>query len=720
MPEPVHNTHLQQCLQLSTEFSSEYLHEFIEHAGEGLFKLADQAANNQQQQLYFDSREKLRNLNALDNRFKQHLEQTFDAFVHNRETVSDDLQSSKQTSLSLVQDDALEESLALHSMGQKQESILAEAIYSLNQRLAIINRGRKIEPHYSPVEPAVFADALQQSLAEGEFSTKIKLLLYKWFDKYFMRHLYKLYQQLNEYLRQAGVLPNLSYHIERRPSSGTQSDSPKASSTATASNIEQIRNQAKSNRQQAENIAISSSQAIQQQLLQKILALQASHRPAGASTNYDAGSSLSHDELTKALSRIQQQQSQGFSHPPDKHQLTPVAVAQAEQLKQLQSENDDKRINRLDQEVINLVGMVFNYMLSDSNLTDKAKALLSYLHTPFLKLALVEKDFFEHPQHPARQLLNQLAEAGSRWLLDDQGKNNLIYQQMHSVVQQVLNHQGNDSAIFAQLAFEFSAFLREHKRRIQRTEERATQVAKGEDRLLEIKQKVEHILVKKSKHLRLPKPIETLLFEPWANYMQFTILRYGAKSDELRQALLTAEDILNFITPKHNRVEKQQAEAMTEGLFKRIQHGFDIVGYQQDKGQQLIKSLELCQQLSSADIMANDDEIAAAEARLISQSDSISDELKPYLAQLKDLEFGSWFVFKNQSPSEIAKLAWFNERTNHYMFVNKIGQQTKVCTSSELARLLADKKLELLPDGFNRPFFEKALESIADQMQDNK
>ena len=54
-------------------------------------------------------------------------------------------------------------------------------------------------------------------------------------------------------------------------------------------------------------------------------------------------------------------------------------------------------------QTIDLVGMLFEYMLSDEHLPDSVKALLSYLHTPFLKIAFIDKDFFEQPEHPARK-----------------------------------------------------------------------------------------------------------------------------------------------------------------------------------------------------------------------------------------------------------------------------------------------------------------------------
>ena len=80
---------------------------------------------------------------------------------------------------------------------------------------------------------------------------------------------------------------------------------------------------------------------------------------------------------------------------------------------------EELAMESMDMQTIDLVGMLFEYMLSDDNLPDSIKALLSYLHTPFLKIAFIDKDFFEQTEHPARLLLNNMAEAGVKWVSND-------------------------------------------------------------------------------------------------------------------------------------------------------------------------------------------------------------------------------------------------------------------------------------------------------------
>jgi hypothetical protein len=100
----------------------------------------------------------------------------------------------------------------------------------------------------------------------------------------------------------------------------------------------------------------------------------------------------------------------------------------------------------------------------------------------------------------------------------------------------------------------------------------------------------------------------------------------------------------------------------------------------------------------------------------------VADEIQrdPLIAKLSALEFGTWFVFAADRPPKEqvrAKLAWSNTRTQHYMFVNRLGQQIAVRSGVELAREIRIGRTRVLQQEPARPFFEKALERIVEQLR---
>src|SRR5690606_5883111 len=77
----------------------------------------------------------------------------------------------------------------------------------------------------------------------------------------------------------------------------------------------------------------------------------------------------------------------------------------------MQGELQPARLNQMDEDVINLVSMLFEFILNDNQLPASMKALIARLQIPMLKVAILDKSFFGKEGHPARRLLNEIATA---------------------------------------------------------------------------------------------------------------------------------------------------------------------------------------------------------------------------------------------------------------------------------------------------------------------
>jgi hypothetical protein len=75
---------------------------------------------------------------------------------------------------------------------------------------------------------------------------------------------------------------------------------------------------------------------------------------------------------------------------------------------------------------------------------------------------------------------------------------------------------------------------------------------------------------------------------------------------------------------------------------------------------------------------------------------------------LKMIEFGTWFEFEG---GKRLKVAWFNQKTNHYMLVDQQGRKVSLIAGLQLAREMIDGKAHVIA-GSTKPFFERALENI--------
>lgn len=193
------------------------LQALFDNADDTLFEMADRATSNLEQNAFFEAMRDLRlKRKSIERVYLQKVFEEFSALnqvqsgksVPTLDTVSFD-------SLSLVQNEELEESVAVDAMVARVMSRDATALAHLSTRLNTLV-GRKVDEKSNPLAPrpltAAFLDACQGLGVE----IKVKLIILKLFEKYVLAHCDQLYAEANQILVAAGVLPELKSALPRR------------------------------------------------------------------------------------------------------------------------------------------------------------------------------------------------------------------------------------------------------------------------------------------------------------------------------------------------------------------------------------------------------------------------------------------------------------------------------------------------------------------------
>lgn len=405
----------------------------------------------------------------------------------------------------------------------------------------------------------------------------------------------------------------------------------------------------------------------------------------------------------------------------DSDQLQIQSVAQVSQQLSSQllgaSEEEGQAVDVDDMQIIDLVGMLFDYMLSDDNLPNSVKALLSYLHTPFLKIAFIDPDFFEQTDHPARLLLNSLAEAGTRWVSNDGTAQYDIYPRIKAVVSRVLEEFQNDVRLFAELLLEFSGYTKKIARRQDLIERRAMEKVQGEEKLREVKLQVNEQVSMRIENTELPSAVLLLLLQPWSDYLVFVLLRFGKESEEWQSALTVVDNVIWTVQPKEQDKDKARQMEMHDDLYEKLSKGFDTIAYDQTKANKLLDALFTLQkmalqsqplQFAPEPMRSKLETMAAEKAGAQPDDEDVSEEELRMVDSLKMIEFGTWFEF---SDGKRLKVAWYNSTTLHYMLVDQLGKKVDLKTGLELARDMLSGEAKVI-SGATKPFFERALENI--------
>lgn len=621
--------------------------------------------------------------------------------------------------LSLVNNEDLEETIAISSVSQRADAFFAEPLWALNQRFAVLNGGEHVTEASNPAAPIQFCESLRKALKLLHLNSKVKQVAYKIYDDELLKIVSCVNQGINEYLKAQGVLPHLKYSIPsgnapesalKKETWGTPIDADVVTSEATAA----YRPDPNLPPEEYQNSLVHAIRGLQGQLV----AAPGTPLPAG-------GVMVSPGHLVGALQALQTGV-QNTELPSEGAEIIPLDVSAivGQLYGQLSTEDEDATLENGDMQTIDLVGMLFEYMLDDENLPDSIKALLSYLHTPFLKVAFIDPGFFEQSEHPARVLLNNMAEAGSCWVGNDGTSQYDIYNKIKNVVDRILKEFDKDIKFITELLLEFSSYTKNIIRRQELMEKRATEKAQGEEKLREVKLRVNEEISGRTEGKELPSAILLFLLQPWSDYLSFALLRYGEKSDRWGRALAVVDDVLWCIEPKEMQPDKNRQIEIYEDLLSAIESGFETIGYDQIKGNKLVDALAYLIKLAvqskraepaPASMRDQLERIAAEKAGTRELYDEqCSPEEEHMVESLKMIEFGTWFEFET---GKRLKVAWYNARTSHYMLVDQMGKRVDMMSGWSLAKQMISGSAKII-SGSSKPFFERALENIFQKLNE--
>lgn len=738
----------------------ELLGSMFDNVDDALFDLAERAGSNAVQTEYFDGmREVRRKRQRVERLFLEQLTRGFAEFAEGTLKAARPETAPQQPAagLSLVDDAELEESLAVSSMVAKAEGRLQRTLFALNQRLAVTVGGNKVEDATNPLGPATLAHAFRAAGAELELKIQVKLIIYKLFDRYVMGGLELVYDEANNELVQAGVLPQLRH----APAARISAPRPPAHGGAGVAPGEA----------QADGGHTEDDAGFQAELWNTLSSLLARRHPARAEAAQGAAAAmprLDASDLLNALTILQGQTAQApAAEMPQADPADAIGLKRSllEQVARLGHDARTRRVSNADEDTIDLVAMLFEYILEDRNLPAQMQAILGRLQIPYLKVALLDKHLFAQKSHPARRLLDALAEAGKGWSAEAD-RDNQLRTRIEATVTAVLAEFDDDVGVFERELAAFNAFTAQHHRRAELAEQRAAEAARGKERLQHARRTAAQEILARISERDLPAVVHTVLSRPWANYLVLTLLRQGEDSEEWRNALRFADEFVWSAQPKATPSEIGRLKALLPQLEKALRHGLSTVAYHDSDVQRLMQELsafyrrildgQSVETRSAEDVIAANvlppaplpeassgesgdaapaapvaaapppppaasspvEEIVlgtAAEEDPDAASEPLDDD-DEHVQAVRALKVGTWFEFEQPDGSrDRAKLSWISPISSKYLFVNrrglKVGDKTVQALAIELRRGTAVILEEV-------PLFDRALDAIVARLRE--
>jgi len=661
--------------------------------------------------------------------------------------------------LSLVDNLDMDEATVLAEISSRAEVRNSLPLYLLGQRFGVVAGKPAFDAENLPIGPQALCRMIRQASDCLELSGEHRLLLFRTFE----RHLMPLYgtfiESVNTYLSRNGVLPNLHYvpvrpraaapgavSADRRPKPAAEA----ARGAAGAPDAAGARNGAGAGAATGQPGGTGApggaaggmggapgamagmpggagsgpvgvpgggqeggapEDAFQQmrhllagrrQLLGKLV--------GGRQANAGATEPVSTEQVQDVLGKLQQKAGTTVMVNGKQTQRTVTHLKQdlLAQLRQSTPEGKSPALAEEDGDAIDLVGMLFDHIMKDVRPNSPAATLLAKLQVPLLRVAIQDKAFFTRQQHPARQMLNTIAETGAYWLSEEDADQQLVGK-MQAVVDRTVRDFDGDLGLFNNLLEDLSGHLQTVTRKAEVAEKRHVEAARGKEKLAMARERAASVVENLLKKQNLPRFTHTLLSQAWTDVMALTSLRQGEDSEAWKQHLEIAERLISVA--KNPAGANSLTSEDAQGLRTEIQASLTQVGYHAEEASAIAQRLVDPQSGADDDSAASRTELTMrlkARARLgedlqaakKSKKPALSAEEQMRVAQIRQLPFGTWFEFKlNQQGEKVRRrMSWFSPVTGQVLFVNHRGQKVGDHTLEGLAKAMIQGQVRLVEE----------------------
>lgn len=735
---------LRECRELTLRNLSAALVRMMGKVDDALFELAEKAESNAVQSLYFDAMREVRLKRAsMEIGFKAQLMEGFNREIR-KENESAELSaaaaSPRMEELDLVEHDALEESLAVSNMVSKIEVGCKEELGLLNRRIGYLLNDPELSRAKNPIGPEVVCTAFREACGDVESGIKVKLIILKLFDRYVASEsMLPLYREINKLLIERGVLPELRHEVKRtganrlQPPPGVAGPAPVGTGIAAPAGDEDV------------------FATLQQLMYRAVPGGAPAGLPVGAGGG--VGAAVGAPGFMNTLTLLQQGNSELVAGTIGSLNSADLVSGSVNVIRNIQASGIAANVGTVDGMIIDVVAMLFDYILDDADIPPGMKALIGRLQIPLLKVGMLDKTFFSRKSHPARRLLNALAEAAVGWNGD---QDQALYKKIHEIVQRVLVEFESDVTLFDGLLEDFTAFTEQERQKAAHLEQQSARMVQGKERLRIAKQRV-RIEVERRCRVVVPRFVRQFLVNYWQNLLLVTFIKEGEESIEWKRNLTTMDNLVWSLQPKTSAVERDRLVKLLPSLLRLLREGATLISMREEDFQTFLEQLATTHATivntvprefeAANDAGVADDPLAEprpqdvepiredaavttatlhrlveaghidAEEIVLGSEDPAPEERieDDFVERVRALRQGMWLEFVQEDGAPVrAKLTWISPVTGVYLFTNRQGLKACDKTVQGLAAELRRGHARILDDA---PLFERAVSSVIDGLR---
>ncbi|MEH6617864.1 MAG: DUF1631 family protein, partial [Porticoccus sp.] len=643
--------------------------------------------------------------------------------------------------LELVENEDLEEIIALDTMVSKTSELCKAELESLSARVNSLVPAM-VSAKNNPVGPDTICEAFNSAVAHLQLSLPTKLVFLKLFDRHVMVPIKEFLVQSNRHLKEMGVLPDLELKrkvkVEKPPTHQASQESGVTSkeSSNTSNTLKE-----RASHPDASMFGNTSGgrQNGRQKYGQLISQLQnmMQWETGSAASGSSGDDKLDVSQLVSMTTDIQNTWRQQINDPlqADKSLLALIEESLSQQ--------GDRALGATERGVVDLMDKLFAKVSSQAIAAEEISQELRKLELPILQVALQDATFFDREKHPARRLLNEIAEASIGYTDGVDVNHDPVAKAISQLSETLYSEDQVDNTALTQLLLDFIELVEKERRRVAVLEQRLMEEVAATEKINQAHQAVVKVLIERIQGKTLPRFLVSFAEDAWCKVLFLAYLKSGEDSDAWHTRIQLLDQLLAFA--RNEQVNERVGGEDVHFLVGQIRRHLEDISYDPYDSGRLVGAMEqffreggeqhvpekgresplgetsenLLKEVLVESLRTDiPGDPSLSRENLDENEDTAENVDDQFLRRADSLTSGSWVEFPGEEPSKRrGKVAGIISPSGKFIFVNRQGFKVSERHRHSVALDLQNKKIKPLE---KTRLFDKALEGVVKEMRHHR
>ncbi|MCP4768188.1 MAG: DUF1631 domain-containing protein [Gammaproteobacteria bacterium] len=558
---PAQNPVYNSVKRFSLEGLSDLIRVLMESVDDAMFELSDKVDNDQERNMYFEAMREIRlKRDGMKQNFDHEMQQYFDRVTGVEAASASD--PDDEDELTLIELDDLEDNIAIDNMIKRARPHFEDDLFAVTERLKLVLKRKELNQDENPLDPRAICESFHSASDLLETHIQVKLIFYKLFERYVINNLGHFYKEVNELFIEKGVLPGFKADQERM----------KQTTRFMANRIKN--NSAQAFPARVAGVTANADGNLFAALQQAIPGTGGVQGGHAAEAGAQSLPPIAAAEFVRALTNLQNNSLN--NRPLDQLDPQNLRSATQQQLVDFRQENGH-RFNGADNQTIDVVSMLFDFFFDDEALPTPIKVLIGRLQIPMLKVAIIDKDFFNQKKHPARKLLDSISRASLGWS-DNTADQQALIDKAEEIVNFLIDEFYDDIGVFEEALISFENFVNEESQESEKAVQALQQQEQKKDLQIQAAQDAAAQLIDKlTRNRNLSFGVTDFLETTWTSVLFNAYLSLGESSNHWRNLKRISTTFVWTLIPKFREDERVKIIKTIPALLRALSKGMELV-----------------------------------------------------------------------------------------------------------------------------------------------